>query len=50
MASLMVTIAASVALICKIALCHFVAEFAFGAKLDLLLTLLVSKLSAYCML
>ena len=42
----MAAIIASVALICEIAnlvvvaLCNFVAEFAFGAKLDLFLTLL----------
>ncbi len=46
MATLLAAIVASVALIYKIAnllvvaLCHLVAEFAFRAKLDLLLTLL----------
>ena len=45
-AMLVAVIVVPVALICKvvnlvvIALCHFVAEFVFGAKLDLLLTLL----------
>jgi hypothetical protein len=44
-ATLVAAIVASVALVCKrgnlvvIALCHLVAEFAFCAKLDLLLTL-----------
>ena len=45
-AMLVATIVVLVALICKVgnliiaALCHFVAEFAFGAKLDLFLMLL----------
>ncbi len=48
-ALLVATIVASVALIRKvvnlvvIALCHFMAEFVFGAKLDLLLTLLCEQ-------
>ncbi len=51
--TIVATIVASIALVCKmanlviVALCHLVAEFAFCAKLDLLLTLLCERAVGY---